>query len=73
MNLKELTESCPEPTIPSYQADHVSIGDVVRWINHEHMEAGKKVPCDVDLMCEWRKLSDGIEKAYSEYCYANRE
>lgn len=55
----------------AHLADDVTVGQVVRWINREHVQAAKETPPNGDYMRAMQRLGDGVESALWSYRIAN--
>jgi hypothetical protein len=51
----------------AHLADDVTFGQVVRWINREHIRAAKENPPNRDYMRAMQRLGEGVEGALRSY------
>ncbi len=55
----------------AHLADDVTVGQVVRWINREHLQAAKETPPNGDYMRAMQRCAEGVESALWSYQMAN--
>jgi hypothetical protein len=55
----------------AHLADDVTVGQVVRWIDREHIQAAKENPPNRDYMRAMQRLGEGVEGALRSYRMAN--
>ena len=55
----------------AYLADDVTVGQIVRWIDREHLQAAKETPPNGDYMRAMQRLAAGVESALWSYRIAN--
>lgn len=59
----------------AWQSDDVSVGELVRWINHEHLREARRVNAELSgaqgpqskRMRELQDLGEGVEAALEAY------
>jgi hypothetical protein len=66
-------ETRQSPSRPGavHLADDVTFGQVVRWIDREHIQAAKENPPNRDYMRAMQRLGDGVERAFWSYWMDN--
>lgn len=55
----------------AYLADDVTVGQVVRWIDREHIQAARENPPNGDYMRSMQRLASEVESALWAYRVAN--
>ena len=58
------------PCSPSYLADDVTVGQLIRWVNDEVTKAGKNE--DMDMIRAMIRVSNGVETALESYRFAQK-
>lgn len=48
-------------------ADDLTVGQLVRWINAQHLTAAKQTPPDTDCMAAYQRLGAGVESALAAF------
>ncbi len=51
----------------AYLANDVTVGQLARWIDREHMKAAKETPPNLDYMRAMQRLGDGLDSALKSY------
>ena len=67
-NQKAVSASDATACSPSYLADDVTVGQLIRWVNDEVMKAGKNE--DMDMIRAMIRVSNGVETALESYRFA---
>lgn len=67
-----MTTPQPLPDAASIYARE-SIGEIIRWINREHMAAAKETPPNMDYMRAMQDLGANLESALDQYRKARKD
>jgi hypothetical protein len=57
----------------AYQCDTVTVGQLMRWINDEHLEAAKQSPTDLLKMQMMQLRGRNLESIFQLYIESNTQ